>query len=358
MRLKKILLAMLAVVTLLSMAACEKVDGNLYEVYFDYDLDAIVELGQYKNVVVETRDPVPTEEEIQESIHLLLDEHSKLQGTDRTIVEEGDVIYLAYTGYINGEFQQDMVGSMEFELGRGVLIPDFERQLIGLEKDKDHMITVVFPEDYFEPSLQSAKVNFSVKISSIKDKIYPEYNDAFVAEKTDYNTTEEYYEHVKKTLTEQNKQAISKNLWNLVWEKVQNDSNVTEYPKATLDEYRANSLEYITNIAINTYKMETLLEYVSTILQMDYNAFSKQIEENCKSMLKEELVTLAIIKAEGLSLDWDTYKEKGKQIAKDYGYTTLGSMEKDYDRKDIVMSIAYKEIIGIVLPSASTTIKK
>ena len=57
----------------------------------------------------------------------------------------------------------------------------------GKEKD----INVTFPEDYHEKSLAGAPVVFKVKVNEIKTKEYPEMDDEFAKDVSEFDTLAE-----------------------------------------------------------------------------------------------------------------------------------------------------------------------
>lgn len=94
----------------------------------------------------------------------------KVDPNKRTVVQDGDMISLDYTGYIDGKtFDGGGTGGfgMELEIGSGELIPGFEEGCIGHKIGESFDLTLTFPEDYHNEKLAGKEAVFKVKIMDI-----------------------------------------------------------------------------------------------------------------------------------------------------------------------------------------------
>ncbi len=86
-------------------------------------------------------------------------------------MEEGDTAVIDFEGFVDGKAFEGGAGeNFELKLGSGQFIPGFEDQLIGIEKDEEVIINVIFPESYGSESLAGKDAEFKVKVNGIKVK--------------------------------------------------------------------------------------------------------------------------------------------------------------------------------------------
>ena len=178
--------------TALLFTGCGNKSGTDYSKY--------VTLPDYKDLTVERYVSTVTDEDVQEEIQYEREADAEyIEVTDRA-AKDGDYVVVDYTGTIDGEeFDGGSETDAEIELGYGMMLEDFESGIVGMKIGETKDITLTFPEEYDE-EIGGKEAVFSVTLKSISEIKLPEYNDDFVAEISDYSTTEEYEAHLKETL--------------------------------------------------------------------------------------------------------------------------------------------------------------
>jgi trigger factor len=64
-------------------------------------------------------------------------------------------------------------------LGKGVFIPGFEENIIGMKENEEKKFTLKFPEEYHEKSLAGKDAEFEVKLNLVQERKISEINDEF-----------------------------------------------------------------------------------------------------------------------------------------------------------------------------------
>ena len=211
------------------------------------------------------------------------------------VCELGDVVLVNYTGYFldddgnkipnpdakenENEYKTfDSATDAKFYLGSHLAIEGFEENIVGMAINEVKSFKATFPDDYSNQEVRGKTVEFEVKLSRIH--VAPIYDNDFVKEKYDYNTTEEFEEDLKQSY-----------ILTSVYEYLVKESVVHEYPKkednelvADLESAAAPFLEQY-NISLDTY-IETY--------------FGMSREEYIKSNLKSEMIYYTISKAENI----------------------------------------------------------
>ena len=161
-----------------------------------------VELGQYMGVEIEKVETEVTEEELEAEIKRLQDQNSREITVERP-AENGDTVVIDYVGSVDGvEFEGGKGENYPLVLGSNSFIPGFEEQLVGAAADADVDVNVTFPEEYHAEELAGKAALFKVKVHEVKTKEYPEVDDEFAQDISDFDTLAEFKEDLMKRLAE------------------------------------------------------------------------------------------------------------------------------------------------------------
>ena len=120
-----------------------------------------------------------------------------------------------------------------------------------------------------------------------------------------------------------------------VWNTVVENAEITDYPEGPLKYYISQAEKRYKH-----YAVEGDMEYSEVLESLGIT--QKDIEDDAKKLVKEDLVQLAIIKAEGIEITED---EKAKFLDKYVEkYVTNYGYSEDYVRKNLIEEI-YKSMI-------------
>ncbi len=153
-----------------------------------------VELLDYENITIPSDVHTISDEVLDAEITNLLSYFTTTEEvTDRALVD-GDTVNIDYVGSIDGvEFEggNTMGNGAEVQIGVTAYIDDFLAQLIGHTPGESFDIEVTFPEDYGKEDLNGKDAVFAITVNHIIEQVNPELNDQFVLDNlaADYQWT-------------------------------------------------------------------------------------------------------------------------------------------------------------------------
>ena len=273
----------------------------------DVNLTDYVTLPDYKNISIPADEINPTEEDLESQRQTFVEQYATpTEITDRA-VEDGDQVNIDYVGSVDGvEFTGGNTNGTGTTVTAGstAYVDDFLTQIIGHKPGETFDVVVTFPEDYNDSTdadgntmvLAGKEAVFKTTINYIEgDPIYPEFNDAFVAENLQsqygWTTAAQANEEITKTLTEYNK---SQYLQNYLLE----NAEVKEVPEVitnTLLEQQEANLN--NTAAANGLPVEYLLMMYG---YEDLDAFREAFKTQYTDQIKLQMIFEAIADAEGL----------------------------------------------------------
>lgn len=340
MKMKKIAVIFLMAVMVLSLAACGKKDEKVEEEkpFFQREDGAHiitgyksgdVKLGQYTGLTYKPESVDVSDEEINAEFDSFVSSWKSLtEVTDRTVVQDGDVVDIDYAGYRDAVAFEGGTGSKkDLRIGSGAFIPGFEDALIGHEKGTTFDINVTFPEDYHNKDLAGVDAVFTITLKGLYYYKYPEVTDAFVAEKTDnkYATVDAYKENIKLQIKSKKEEAAELAKQDEVAKKaIENATfnvDLTEEMQRTL----ANLKNYNDTMYMNAFGVDGAGYYY-----IAYGMPSDQYEEYLRNMtefsVKYEYVRSAIVEAERFEVTDEEIKELAENLMKQSNLTDINAL--------------------------------
>ena len=311
-----------------------KIDLENLELTFIYDLYPIVELGNYKDIKIESiNHKNATDEDVEKEINRILKRHRKLEiKPEGSVLEKGDIAVIDFIGYKDNEkFPGGEAKSFSLEIGSNQFVPGFEEQLIGMKIGETKKIDVKFPKDYHSKDLANADTIFEVTLHEIKKQEIPTLNDEFIISENIPNvkTVSEFKKYLKEQIQAQfdlnYKDAITKDIINYII----SITNLSSFPKSLVDgeKYRINkTLEQ--QLSHQNLNIDKYLKMIG----MSKEEFDKNLETNAKDSLKYALAVEKIIndnKLEVTDVDLNEYLEK---LSKVYNIS-IDELKKSLDGK-------------------------
>lgn len=333
---KKIMIAALALCMALALAACGK--ANPVTGYKSGD----VTLGQYKGLTYTAKATEVTDEEVEKSVQNFITTNKKLALiTDRTVVEDGDVVNIDYKGLMNGEeFEGGSDEGFDLTIGSGSFIPGFEEGLIGATAGEKVTLDIAFPDLYpTNPDFAGKPVTFEVTVNYLQQYETPEFNDELVSANSDYKTTDEFREGVRAELkaekeseAEQQKQAdvVSKALANATFNK-----DLTEEILRT----KTNTIaQYDSQYASYGVTAASFFEYV---YGMSAEQFDEYMQAQATTDVQYQYLLSAIVEAEGFEATTEEVNELINEMITYFGYESEEQLISDIEKGSGVKAKVY-----------------
>ncbi len=141
------------------------------EAEFVFEVLPDIELNDFKDIKLEKFVSTVGEEDIKKVIKKLFNDYREFEKikTERKSSEK-DRLIIDFTGYIDDKiFEGGSAKKQIFDVGNNNYLPEFEKNLVGKEINKDVTINLTFPKNYQKKDLQGKKAKFIVKITDIME---------------------------------------------------------------------------------------------------------------------------------------------------------------------------------------------
>ena len=310
-----------------------------------------IKLGKYKGVKVEAMVTTVTDEDVAAELDKVKEQNARLVAADDKAVEDGDQTTIDFEGFVDGvAFEGGKGEDYPLTIGSHSFIDTFEEQLIGKKVGEEVEVNVTFPEQYQAKELAGKPAMFKVTIKEIKVKEYPELDDDFAQDVSEFDTLDEYKADIKKNLEEKKAQEAEADKESKVIEAIVNDSEM-DIPEKMIEAQSQQMVEeFAQNIAMQGISFDQYMQFTGTTVDQ----LTEQVKPQAEARVQSSLVLEAIVKAEKIEASDEEFDEEIKRMAERYQMEAdkVNELLSDDDKKNIRADICARKAAKLVVEKA------
>ena len=310
-----------------------------------------IKLGKYKGVKVEAMDTTVTDEDVAAELDKVKEQNARLVAADDKAVEDGDQTTIDFEGFVDGvAFEGGKGEDYPLTIGSHSFIDTFEEQLIGKKVGEEVEVNVTFPEQYQAKELAGKPAMFKVTIKEIKVKEYPELDDDFAQDVSEFDTLDEYKADIKKNLEEKKAQEAEADKESKVIEAIVNDSEMDIPEKMIEAQCQQMVEEFAQNSAMQGISFDQYMQFTGTTVDQ----LTEQVKPQAEARVQSSLVLEAIVKAEKIEASDEEFDEEIKRMAERYQMEAdkVNELLSDDDKKNIRADICARKAAKLVVEKA------
>lgn len=311
----------------------------------------LIEINDFKNITYKAFDTQVSEEEIDGQLNIDRDKNARVVSITDRAVENNDTVNIDFEGSIDGvPFEGGKGEDFELTIGSKTFIDTFEEQLIGHCINEDIEVNVTFPVEYHVDDLRNKLALFKVKIKEIKAKEFPNLDDEFAQDVSEFDTLEEYKNSIREKI-QKDKELKGEQAKELeVIEKLIKRANF-DVPEVMIQNHIEGLISDLSN-KLNSQGMslDTYLQYMGQTKE-DLN---KLYRENAEIQVKGRIALEAVANKENFQVTDEEFNEELGRMATAYNITLdkLTSALRSEDKDNIELDIKVKRAAKLVLENA------
>lgn len=301
-----------------------KIDDNGLELVVTIIPKPEVTLGEYTGLEIEKKQVKVSKEEVSHELEHMRESRVKFVSVDRE-VKNGDIATIDFEGSVNNvKFEGGSATDFDLEIGSKSFIDNFEDQIVGLKKGDTKDVKVTFPENYHVDTLKGKPAVFKVTVKDVKEKVYPELNDTFADEVSEFSTLKELEEDTKKKLKERKEKEEASQRESKLIEKIVDNASV-EIPQIMVDEQVDDFIkDFEYRLSYQGLSLDGYLKYANTTL----DDLRKSRIEDARKTVKTRLVLEKIMVKEKLDITDEDIVNKFSEHAPDKKTVTIEDVRK------------------------------
>ena len=223
-------------------------------------------------------------------------------------------------------------------LGKGVFIPGFEENLIGMKENEEKKFTLEFPKEYHEKSLAGKPAQFEVKLNLVQERQVAEINDEFAKSLGKFENLEALKKSVRDGMLEEKKAETKEKLRSELLEELIKLSE-TDLPEVLVHQELHKMLgEFEIQLSQMGMNLDGFLEKMKKTKDDLENEWKIQAEKRVKSALILEVIA----KEQEIKIENEKIEEEMNKTIQYY------KKEKDME-KNIDMGRLYDYTKGLLM---------
>ena len=154
-------------------------DAQHFEYSATFEVYPEIALGDMTGVTIERPVLEVTEQDVDKTLEVMRKQRVTFDVGSRA-AQEGDRVTIDYRGTVDGtEFAGGAAQNQQVVLGEGRLLPDFEKQLSGMQSGDSKSFEVRFPDDYHGKEVAGKTATFELKVTEVAAPRLPEIDADF-----------------------------------------------------------------------------------------------------------------------------------------------------------------------------------
>jgi trigger factor len=232
-------------------------------------------------------------------------------------VKEGDFVIIDFRGerMAGGPLEGAEAEDYMLEVGSGELLPDFEKNLVGMRAGERKQFGVTFPADYSEESLRGQAVLFRVHVKEIKERDLPPLDDEFAKEASEFETLSEFRDALREQLEAAARQRVEGEFRGRVLQAVTEGAEA-EVPDVMVEE---KVEEMVSSFERSVRAQGIEPEQYYELAGSSPEDIKERVRDDAADTVKKELVLDAVAAAEGIAADEETVMHEVGHLAEDSG---------------------------------------
>jgi trigger factor len=167
-----------------------------------------IKVDGYKELRAEKSEVTVTDEEVQQSLDGVREQHATFTSVEGRALADGDYAQVSLDGKPkDGEDKPVHMDEVLVEIAGKNTMPEFTENLRGASAGDERVFEVVYADDAQEQRLAGKTFTYTVKVQSIKQKTLPELDDQFATQLGEFKTLDEVRTRIREGMESERKHA-------------------------------------------------------------------------------------------------------------------------------------------------------
>ncbi len=314
------------------------------------DVKPDIELGEYRDVPVERVRAQVGDEEVDRALSELRERSAQLEPVeDRVRVEEGDYVLVDFSGSVDGKpFPGSAAEGYPVDVGAGKALPEFERGLVGMERDAPGTLVVNLPDRVRDQDVAGKQAEFEVTVRDIRRKLLPPLDDEFARDYGECDSLPELRKKLRSDLQLQVDAFQERQLKDRIVERLL-EKHDFEAPASMVD----RELSYLVEGARSRREPSE-----ADAPEPTADELREELRPQARSLVKSRLLLEKLAAAEGITASDEEVDRRVEALVRAGGERAASVREhyrEDWAREALRSQIASQKTMDFLLLAADVT---
>ncbi len=319
--------------------------GNNLEFKVTISMIPEVKLGEYKNLGIKRDLVTVTEEEIDKVLTEFCEAQVKEALVDRAVAT-GDKVTVDIKMFLDKvPLEGGQAQGTAVIIGKNYLVPGFDDKIMGAKAGETREFELVYPADHFQKNIAGKRVEFTVTIKDVYERILPEANDE-LAKNFGLKNLEDLRHNIKHSISHEKEHRVEEKAHLAMINALVDKAEFGEIAEILVDSELENMMaELAHNLEQQGGK---LADYLTTIKKTEKDLKVEWRLEALKRV-KSALLLRAVAEAEKIEASPEDIEHELEHLRKHY--------HEDAKALEIINSGAYLRRLSSELANRKTILK-
>lgn len=273
-----------------------------------------VKLSDYSKIKGKIAAKKATQEDVNKEIVELQKKRAKYL-TKEEPASEGDRVEIDFESRSGGvKVEGGESKNHPLIIGKGMFVPGFEDNLIGMRKEDKKEFSIIFPKDYYKKELAEKNVTFNVTMKLVQKVELPELNDEFAKSIGKFENMDVLRKSVEAGINAEEIMKAKEELRKKLINEIVDDSK-TEIPEILIESEKNNMIHELEhNVSHMGVEFNVYLKNVNTTIEKLKSEWTEQATKRVKA----NLVIGEIAKKEDIRATAEEIEEKANETLRYY----------------------------------------
>ena len=273
-----------------------------------------VTLNQYKGLEAVKVDATVTDEDVANELEVIRNKNSRLVSVTDRAAMISDTVIIDFAGFLDDvPFEGGTAEKYTLKLGSNTFVPGFEEQLSGMKIGEEKDVNITFPNEY-AAELAGKAVVFKVKLHEIKETVFPDLDDEFAKDVSEFDTLDAYKKSVyDKLLAEKEGEGKTAYRQGIIEQLASNTE--AEIPDAMIDEQLDKMVE---DYSMRMQSQGISLDDYLNMVGVSKEDFLKSGRINAENQVKVTLALKKVAELEKIEVSDEDVDAEYKKLAESY----------------------------------------
>lgn len=315
--------------------------------YLIEDASKYVTLGDYDNLEVIQYTYEVTDSLVKQQIDYELEAYGTEEDID-TPSASGDTIYLTLKSQVQGSDAEPEEENTFFIIGNEDYGAAFDQELIGVSAGETKQFSVTFGDEIWMDEWIDQTVDFEISVESVTRLSVPEYNDAFIADYTDYSSKEEFEDSIRQSLEAEYTDISYSDAIEMLFQAALEQTTFDGYPQDLYDTCYEESMSF--------YRMFGGGDGSNDEEVLDaFGITAEDIDTEVRTTVYQRLLISAYCQANDITATEEEYLAYLEKNAEYYGAYDAASFEEEYGRDALVLALYQMKVADELYAKANVT---
>ncbi|MBV1904997.1 MAG: trigger factor [Pseudomonadales bacterium] len=328
--------------------------GGDLEFTATFEVYPVVELGNLEEVNISRPGATIETENIDQMLDNLREQRKTWEPIKRK-AKKGNQLTIDFKGTLDGEeFAGGTGNDVNFVLGQGQMIADFDKALMGAKAGESYNFESTFPEDYQAEDLRGKTAVFDVQVKEASESVLPELDEEFVAilgVKAEPDSDEPLLQILRRDVEQNMQRELTGAINNQVKKQALDELarlHDFQIPRAMIERESEN---------LRNEMLQQLAGYgqqAENLPQLPTEMFADEAEKRAKI----GLIVNAVVEVAALKSDGDKVRQRIEDLAKSYAdpeEVVNWYYNNEEQLTQIEMAVLEDQVIEHIVNSAQVT---